>query len=185
LQSGGGLSTIQQPGQLAVDGAGNLYVASFPKASDAYYPFPPEAGGTLLVFGPTANGNVGPTRTLNVDPVELAVDPSGNVYVYPYDDTANNTPDAIAVFAAGASGNATPTRVIDSAEDVDGLLADSVGNLFVVKGGLALYVNYCIGNAYIYQFSPTESGTATTAMPTAVYQGGLTGCGGGSAIAIH
>jgi hypothetical protein len=171
-QSGGGLSTIQQPQEVAVDGSGNLYVNAETTIGNVY---------AVLVFGPNANGNVAPIRSLSVNALQLAVDPSGNIYMYPYDDTANSNPFAIAVFPAGASGSATPIRIIDSpAYDTEGLAADSAGNLFEDYGGGNEF-NAMLGPPIIEQFSPTSSGTT---MPVAEYRGGVIGVSRLS-IAIH
>jgi len=67
---------------------------------------------TITVYAPGASGNATPTATIGggstglVNPVGIAVDGAGNIYV------ANSAKNTVTVYAAGASGNATPTATI-------------------------------------------------------------------------
>ncbi len=72
---------------MAVDGAGNIYVES--RGLHGQSPTSNHTEGVeIAIFGPAANGNVAPTRTIDVTaltqglygPTALAVDSHGNVY---------------------------------------------------------------------------------------------------------
>ena len=91
----GGNTDLASPEGIAVDAAGNIYVANY-------------EGNTITVFAAGANGNVAPTATIAglISPTGVAVDGAGNLYVVNYGG------GSITVYAAGASGNATPTATI-------------------------------------------------------------------------
>ncbi len=107
---GGDKTNIYFPRGVALDTAGNIYVASL-----ALNPPPGSAlGGTpsILEFAVGATGNVAPIRTITgpattmVEIGNLRVDSAGNIYVL------NGT--AILKFAADATGNAAPAATITS-----------------------------------------------------------------------
>src|SRR5438034_700103 len=87
-------------GALALDSAGNLYVAN-------YY------GSSITVYAPGANGNATPSTTIAGSntglswPWGIARDAAGNLYVVNSWSSSGST--SITVYAAGASGNATPS----------------------------------------------------------------------------
>ncbi|MGA1983958.1 MAG: hypothetical protein ABSG84_16010 [Acidobacteriaceae bacterium] len=168
-QPGGGLSTIQNPSALATDSAGNLYVANISGVQNS-----------VLVFGPTANGNVAPIRTLIADPGWMAVDPAGNIYLYPYVVSGSDQGLQIAVFAAGATGIATPVRTVAPFSGVYGLAVDPVGNIYAEIGSNPFFP-YCDGSN-IDEYAPTASGNA---IPNATYPGGGFPCSGSPSIAVH
>jgi len=91
-----------QPRGIALDGAGNIYVAS-------------QFSNSITVYAAGASGNATPTATIAggntglFSPVGIALDAAGNIYV----TSANvNGGNSIMIYAAGASGNATPTATI-------------------------------------------------------------------------
>lgn len=156
-QPGGGLSTIENPGALTTDASGNLYVAN----QDAH------RAGSILVFGPTATGNVAPTSiiagastTLNGAPHGIATDPLGNLYIA---NNNNTTPsNSILVFNAGANGNVAPARtIIGSSTQLGvlyGLSVDPLNStIFVVTEGNP-FNNVLPGNATILSFATSASG---------------------------
>lgn len=118
----GANTTLVDPFQLAVDGSGNLYVMNF------------IANGQLdiVVFAPTANGNVAPIRTLNVNVIGFTVNSAGNIYAA--------TQSGVEVFAPGANGTPVPTQTISNqataeAELTGGIAVDSLGDVYVVTFG--------------------------------------------------
>ncbi|MBV8164906.1 MAG: hypothetical protein JOZ91_11650 [Candidatus Eremiobacteraeota bacterium] len=133
---------------------------------------------TIFQFAPGANGNVSPVNTITnvggstaVSSVAgLAVDGSGFVYVTnnslvgPYPPT---TPGDVWVFAPGATGNATPVRIISGSNT--GVIGYSSDTKLDPAGNL--YIN----NTYsISVFPPGASGNAS---PSRVIAGSNTGLG--------
>ena len=130
-EMGGGLSTIGTANSVAVDGSDNLYVVNQGNIG----------GQPLLVFGPTATGNVAPLYTIG-GPVagitvgsadSVATDSSGNTYV----TIRSANGGAILEFAAGARGNVAPIRTISGPSTLlhalNGIKVDSAGNIYVVS----------------------------------------------------
>ena len=101
-----GLAGYYFVSQLAVDGAGNVYVG----VTNGF--------NAIEVFGSMATGNVAPTRTITGAATGfhltegVAVDGAGNVYVSTFDST--QTIPAISVFSATANGNVAPTATFTS-----------------------------------------------------------------------
>ncbi len=106
---------------MTTDAEGNLYVTTNPNALN---------GVGVLEFAPDANGNVAPIRSLSSTSMGnwsgflgVAVDSSGLIYVRATDPYCG----AVFVFAADASGNSDPLRVLGancaSADDIDGTIA--------------------------------------------------------------
>ena len=102
----GGAQILQQMG---FDSAGNLYVAEDIRNSTGIF-------AEVSIFPPNANGNVTPLRTIIAPcayPTGLAVTPAGEVsIVCQPGDPQNPSPPEIVTFAAGATGSATPSRII-------------------------------------------------------------------------
>lgn len=102
---GGPLGTPAGPRGVAVDRAGNAYVASY---------------GSVTVYTPGANGNVAPIRSIAgsktqlLGPVAIAVDDAGRVYVQ---NIPSNGQD-LTVFAAGAKGNTAPVQILEDGGDL-------------------------------------------------------------------
>jgi sugar lactone lactonase YvrE len=94
-------------GGIATDSSGNFYVTN----TDIN-------AGSVLVFAPTATGNVAPARTIAGTSTELGalggiqVDAVGNIYVISTSGHGENP--TVLEFAASASGNAAPTLTITS-----------------------------------------------------------------------
>jgi hypothetical protein len=98
---------ITTPVGLAVDSAGDIYVASFNQPSNS---------SLVLEFAPGATGNVSPARTLTAVASDtlagMAVDALDNLYVFTQAPTSNQL--AIDVFSPGATGSAAPSATITS-----------------------------------------------------------------------
>jgi hypothetical protein len=96
----GPATLLDRPTGMAMDSAGNLYVANL-------------GNGSITVYAAGASGNVAPVRRLGgpaaansqlTQPYGVAVDSGGRIFV-----TQGNT---FMVFAAGANGNQAPVQVI-------------------------------------------------------------------------
>src|SRR5690349_1296108 len=121
----GGSTGLNQPGAIALDGAGNIYVANELGFSS----------NSVTVYAAGASGNATPTATIAGSntglsvPVVIAVDGAGKIYVTNF---GNNS---ITVYAAGASGNATPTATIAGGNTglsgPVGIALDGAGNIYV------------------------------------------------------
>jgi hypothetical protein len=95
---------IPKPISIAVDSQGFLYILPLTAHFEA---------DRILIYSPTADGEATPVRTItrpNFDLTAIAVDSSGRIY------TAGNTGGL--VYAANASGNATPITEIPVQEGV-------------------------------------------------------------------
>jgi len=141
---------IAQPFFDAVDAKGTLYVSNqsnAPTGSAAGYITEYDAG--------SQSGNVAPSRTITGldDPEGVAIDSKGNLYVA--------ETEAIAVFAPGASGNATPIRTIAGANtDFDVLTFNGQVH------GLAMDASddvYAALAESVVEFASGASGNATPA----------------------
>lgn len=128
--------------------------------------------GTILAFTAGANGAVSPVSTLQTDLYleSLATDASGQIYVSGYSATSSFA--RIEVYAAGASGSATPTRslTLSSVNAPISMTVDASSNLYTVDSAGLINV-----------YSPTASGSAT---PTRQISGSSTAIGTLSGIAV-
>jgi hypothetical protein len=136
-------------GQIAVDSAGNIYVA----ATD------PLAPGAILIFAANSTGTVPPTSTITgpetmLDGVEgVAVDSEGNVYA---SNISSTGAFSIFEFSAGSTGNVAPMRTISGSATT----MNAIGNLTVDSAGNI----YVLNDINILKFSPTATGNVA---PTA------------------
>src|SRR5207248_434248 len=95
----GNTAGVRIPRGIALDGAGNIYVAN-------------EGNSTITVYAAGASGRATPMVTIAggntglSSPSGIARDGAGNIYV------TNFSGNSITVYPAGASGNATPTATI-------------------------------------------------------------------------
>jgi sugar lactone lactonase YvrE len=143
---------LNYPWGVAVDAAGNLYVAE-------------SWGGAVTTFPPGANGNVQPAATI-VGPgwgpnvlTGLAVDTKRNVYV------GDGSGKAYA-FAAGATGNVLPLATI-AGDKTDlnipySLAVDKEGRLYVA--------NWMVNSVTVY-----AAGANGNVMPTLIIRGAAAG----------
>ncbi|HTE01422.1 MAG TPA: NHL repeat-containing protein [Mucilaginibacter sp.] len=131
-------ATFNSPLGVAVDGAGNVYVADY--GNDIIRKITP-AGvvSTLAGSGATgADNGVGTAATFNL-PESVAVDAAGNVYVA---DNGNNlirkiTPDGTVSTLAGngIAGSANGTGAAASFNSPFGIAVDATGNIYVADSG--------------------------------------------------
>ena len=130
----GSLTGLDGSGHMAVDAAGYLYISN-----DTNTP------GEIRVFSPTATGNVAPTRVIAGSSTLLTtwilgidVDLAGDVFAVVWLPASNST--EVVEFAAGASGNVAPTRIItgpiNGVQPVN-VRVDGAGQVFVLCENLS------------------------------------------------
>src|SRR5207247_143786 len=142
---GGSHTGLNGPPGSALDAAGNIYGAN-------YY------GSSITVYAPGASGNATPTTTIAGSntglswPWGIARDAAGNLYVVNSWSSSGST--SITVYAAGASGNATPSATITGnntgLSGPHGIALDAAGRLYVANGGsntITVYAPGTTGNA--------------------------------------
>src|SRR6266699_25612 len=137
----GSNTDLHSPEWIAFDAQSNLYVNNF------------NSGTALItVYGPGASGNAPPIRTIagsntGLSDVNgtggLTLAPDGKLYV------ANSGGNSITVFAAGATGNATPTATIQGSNtglaEPEAIARDAAGKLYVISSILARISVYTAG----------------------------------------
>jgi hypothetical protein len=151
-------STISIPSNLtplalATDSSGTLYVVCNQSSSSG-------AGPEILVY---SSANTALLRTINlglpstVDIDSIAIDSTGQIYV------ATSITGQVEIFAANASGNATPIRTIqwDPTQFSGGidLAVDSAGELFVL-GYLHGAVGTLANPTEVVVYAPNAGGSA-------------------------
>jgi 6-phosphogluconolactonase (cycloisomerase 2 family) len=135
---------LNDPQGIAFDARGRLYVAN---AGDS----------SVRVFAAGATGNATPVATIAgsntglASLVGIAVDQAGQCYVA---NRGSPNPDWITVFAAGATGNATPKATIVGANtglnEPWGVAVDQAGQLYVANessASVTVYAPGATGNA--------------------------------------
>ncbi len=135
----GSATQLIDPQDLAVDTAGNLYVANYQD----------DGVSQILVFAAGATGNVAPARTItfNSEITGIAVDSSANMYVA---EVSTGGSGSIVEYAAGTSG--TPTAIKTISGTTSGLSAAGTGAVRVDAAG----------NIWLIQQSPDTSSTPAT-----------------------
>jgi sugar lactone lactonase YvrE len=127
------------PTDIALDGAGNMYIAD--PGDRSIKVFTAGASGAAIPKAVIAGSNTG------LLPWGIALDAAGNIYVANIGSDPNTglTGNKITVFAAGASGNATPTATIAGGntglDEPVGIAVDGAGNIYVAnqRGGITVY----------------------------------------------
>src|SRR5262245_18444645 len=158
-------STEPQPDVFSIQGP--LYVADFTSSS-------------IEVFAPGDTGNATPTTTIQGNatglnnPCDIARDTAGNLYVS-NGPAFTGSGGSITVYAAGASGNATPMYTITGSNTglnyPCGVALDAIGQLYVA--------NYDSNSVSVYPVG--ANGNAT---PVVTIAGNNTGLNGPHDIAL-
>lgn len=166
--SNGTATPLHAPGGVAVSPDGTIYVYS-------------NTGPAILVFAPGASGSDAPERVITgantlitTDAGGLALDAAGNLYLANLTSTGGD----IVEFAAGANGNATPTRVISGAATT---LSEPVGIAIAPNGSIDVAQDGA-GAAGILEFASTATGNAA---PVLNISGSNTGLGHATGIALQ
>lgn len=153
---------------IAFDASANLYIGN--------------DNNTITVYAAGATGNIRPIRTISgprtklTEPINIALDPSSNLYAAnPYPHTSHVF-GSITAYAAGANRNAKPIQYIKGAmTKLDGphaVAVDGSGNLVVV--------NY-YGDS-ITTYAPGATGNVA---PINTIKGGRTGLNAPTAMTIR
>lgn len=133
-----GLNTdLDIPMGIARDAVGRVYVAN-------------QGTNSILVYAPGATGNAAPVDTImgantGLDmPWGIALDGAGHLYVV--NDNTNTHATSITVYAAGATGNATPTATISGTNTrlqvPEGIALDAAGRLYVTNNQNTAFSSY-------------------------------------------
>ena len=135
----GSATELIDPQDIAVDTAGNIYVANYQD----------DNASQILVFAAGANGSVAPSRVIsfNSEITGIAVDSSANMYAAEVSTTGSAS---IVEYGAGTSG--TPTAIKTISGTTSGLSAASTGTVRVDAAG----------NIWLIQQSPNTSATPAT-----------------------
>jgi uncharacterized protein (TIGR03437 family) len=137
-------ATLVSPTAVAVDAAGNLYIAD----AENYNVRKVATNGTISTVAGTGhefnlrggNGNGGPATSAIVTPSAIAVDAAGNLYIAEddflngYDVRKVNAAGTISTFAGGVSGGHSGDGGPATSAGLsrpEGLAVDSAGNLFI------------------------------------------------------
>ena len=119
--------------------------SSSPAPEPAFTLFVVQDGGcaanSVLEFPANGSGSIAPSNTVTIPSQTtydaLAVDTAGNLYVSASVVTAPPMLQEVLVYAAGATGNATPTRKITSSSlstQISSIAVDSTGEVYALSG---------------------------------------------------
>jgi sugar lactone lactonase YvrE len=132
----GAATGLSNPFGVAVDNAGNIYVAN-------------EGNSSVTEYAAGATGNVAPIKTITssasfADIRGIAVDSAGNIYV------SDTTARAVWIFTAAQAGNVVPTAMIQGASTTlsfpGGVAVDTSGKVYVGDQGDSAILEWTAGH---------------------------------------
>jgi DNA-binding beta-propeller fold protein YncE len=150
----GGATKLAYPDGIAFDAGGNMFVTN-----KGALP----AGQSITVYGPNANGNAAPLRSIGgsetalKDPKGIAIGPNGGRIYVTSDSGSTTGRPAILVFPVNARGNVRPIAEITGPQTglrlPRGLAIDAAGFIYVGNNtGLGG------GNGWITVYKPGSTG---------------------------
>ena len=126
------VTRLDDPSGLAVDHDGNLYVVN-------------SGSQSIAVYGPHADGNVPPIRTISGEktkldsPQGIALNAAGKIYVTNDGGIGPGAADSINVYAPNTNGNVAPIATIAGPNTQlklpQGIAVDSDGKIYVANDG--------------------------------------------------
>jgi sugar lactone lactonase YvrE len=169
----GGNTGLNSPRGIALDAAGRMYVAN-------------AGGNSITVYAASAAGNAMPLATIAgsntglSNPFGIAFDAAGQLYVANC-GCLGGAVASITRYAAGATGNATPTATIAGSNTrltgPAGIAVDAAGRLYVTNFGSN---GISVDSITVYAASATGNAT-----PTATIAGSNTGLSAPAFIVAH
>src|ERR1035437_6377065 len=129
-------ASLDNPGAVAVDSTGNLYIADY-----LNHRVRKVSGGTITTVAGNGNygfsGDGGPATSASVNPYRVAVDSAGNLYIAELNNRIRKVSGGTITTVAGngnfdSSGDGGPATSA-SLEGPVGLAADSADNLYIAE----------------------------------------------------
>jgi hypothetical protein len=157
------INSAFQPIGIAVTAAGQAYVLEGEYSAYGYILASQiEAFAAGASSGAAATATIAGSATQLIDPQDIAVDTTGNVYVANYEDDGVSQ---ILVFAAGANGSVAPSQAITFNGTITGVTVDSSANMYAAEVSTT-------GSASIVEYATGATGTPT---PIKTLSGSSTG----------
>jgi hypothetical protein len=176
----GAATGLSFPEGLALDSAGNIYVANIETANAG-----DDFAGSITVYTADSNGDATPIAliagpdTALFDTKAIALDSIGNIYAETFVDDENYQGYGVNVYPAASDGNVAPALTIagsdTSLNEPSAFTLDSTGNLYVSN-----YFGGPNGGGSVIVFPPSSNGDAA---PETVITSSFTGLDSPSGIA--